>query len=145
MTKNKTIAIIHGPNLNTLGMRETSIYGTLTLKEINQEIITLAKQLGIDITIDQYNHEGDIVEKIHSLKNTTDALIINPAAYTHTSIAIRDAVLAVQIPFIEVHLSNIHAREGFRQHSYLADIAVAQLSGLGYRGYLFALQYFATI
>jgi 3-dehydroquinate dehydratase-2 len=144
-TKKKTynILLIHGPNLNLLGRRETEVYGRKSLKEINNEILTLAKDLGLDVKTLQLNSEGDIVEAIH--KDTYDALIINPAAYTHTSIAIRDAIAAVEKPAIEVHLSNIHKREEFRRKSYIAEVATGQISGFGPNSYLLALRAVKTI
>ncbi|MBN9287709.1 MAG: type II 3-dehydroquinate dehydratase [Gammaproteobacteria bacterium 39-13] len=132
------ILVIHGPNLNLLGKREPSFYGKITLKAINQHLTRLAK--GHDIECYQSNAEHEIVAKIQACaENATDVIIINPAAFTHTSIALRDSLLAVNIPFFEVHLSNIHAREIFRHHSYLSDIAVGVVSGLGAQGYYAAL------
>lgn len=132
------VLVIHGPNLNLLGMRETDIYGIKSLEEINNAIRSLASELGIDVNILQINSEGEIIDAIQ--KNTYDALIINPAAYTHTSIAIRDALLAVGKPSIEVHLSNIYRREEFRRRSFMADVAVGQISGFGPDSYLLALR-----
>ena len=132
------VLVIHGPNLNLLGMRETDIYGIKSLEEINHAIRSLASELGIDVNILQINSEGEIINAIQ--KNTYDALIINPAAYTHTSIAIRDALLAVGKPSIEVHLSNIYRREEFRRRSFMADVAVGQISGFGPDSYLLALR-----
>lgn len=132
------ILVIHGPNLNMLGKREPPFYGKITLKAINQHLTHLAK--GHEIECFQSNAEHEIIDKIQaSAKNHTDIIIINPAAFTHTSIAIRDALLAVKIPFFEVHLSNIHARETFRHQSYLSDIALGVVSGLGAQGYYAAL------
>lgn len=135
------ILVIHGPNLNFLGTREPETYGYLTLDNINEKIRKKSNELAIEIEIFQSNHEGNIIDKIHENYNKADYLIINPGAFTHYSIAIRDAILAVQIKTIEVHLSNVHAREDFRKHSVISDIAVGQICGLGYRGYLFALDY----
>lgn len=132
------VLVIHGPNLNLLGMRETDIYGIKSLEEINNAIRSLASELDIDVNILQLNSEGEIIDAIQ--KNTYDALIINPAAYTHTSIAIRDALLAVGKPSIEVHLSNIYRREEFRRKSFMADVAVGQISGFGPDSYLLALR-----
>lgn len=134
MTK---VLIIHGPNLNLLGKRETDIYGKETLDEINKKIKDLGDKLKLDISIYQSNSEGEIIDYIQ--KGNFDALIINPAGYTHTSIAIRDAISAVNKPTIEVHLSNIHKREDFRRKSYIAEVAVGQISGFGSNGYLLAL------
>lgn len=132
------VLVIHGPNLNLLGKRETDIYGEKSLDDINKGISTLASELGIKVRILQLNNEGEIIEAIQ--KSDYDALIINPAAYTHTSIAIRDALLAVGKPAIEVHLSNIYRREEFRKKSFMADVAVGQISGFGPESYLLALR-----
>ena len=132
------VLVIHGPNLNLLGKRETGIYGKKSLTDINKDISTLASELGIKVRILQLNNEGEIIEAIQ--KSDYDALIINPAAYTHTSIAIRDALLAVGKPAIEVHLSNIYRREEFRKKSFMADVAVGQISGFGPESYLLALR-----
>ena len=138
----KKVLIIHGPNLNLLGTREKEIYGSATLEEINSKIVLLAKELGVEVEFFQSNHEGDIVDKIGSLiKNKIDGLIINPAAYTHTSVAIRDAVSAIPVPVIEVHISNIYAREDFRHKSLIAAVSLGQISGLGIDGYLSALRF----
>ena len=138
----KSVLVLHGPNLNLLGVREPEHYGSLTLADINNNLQTLAKQANIALEAYQSNAEADIVTKIQSLTvNKVDFIIINPAAFTHTSIAIRDALSAVKIPFIEVHLSNVFARESFRHHSYFSDIAVGVISGLGAEGYNAALRY----
>ncbi|MFZ5907375.1 MAG: type II 3-dehydroquinate dehydratase [Nitrospirota bacterium] len=136
--KTYRVLVIHGPNLNLLGKRETGIYGRKSLKQIDTEILALAKDLGISAKTLQLNSEGDIVDAIQ--RNDYDALIINPAAYTHTSIAIRDAIAAVAKPAIEVHLSNIHTREDFRRKSYTAGVAAGQISGFGSESYLLALR-----
>jgi len=133
------ILIIHGPNLNLLGFREKDVYGTLTLKEIDASLMALAKELAIELTIRQSNHEGEIVEIIQNAKEY-DAIVINPAAYTHTSIAIRDALVAVGVPAVEIHLSNIHSREEFRQKSLIAPVAVGQILGFGLESYLLGLK-----
>lgn len=136
-----TILVIHGPNLNLLGQREPGHYGVDTLESINQSLSDLAKQNAFQLTCFQSNHEGQIVDRIHqTLQDGTDFVVINPAAFTHSSVAIRDAFLACSMPFIEVHLSNVHAREAFRQQSYLSDIAVGVISGLGKDSYLLALR-----
>jgi 3-dehydroquinate dehydratase II len=132
------VLIIHGPNLNLLGKREKTIYGTKSLKDINKDIVTLASELGIDVRVVQLNSEGKILDVIH--QGNYDALIINPAAYTHTSIAIRDAIAGIDKPAIEVHLSNIHRREEFRRKSFIAGVAVGQISGFGPDSYLLALR-----
>ncbi|MEA5001863.1 MAG: type II 3-dehydroquinate dehydratase [Endomicrobiaceae bacterium] len=137
----KKILIINGPNLNLLGTREPEVYGKLTLNEIETELKNLAKELKVEIECFQSNHEGEIVDKICNAQNIFDGIVINPAAYTHTSVAIRDAVAAVRIPTIEVHISNVYSRDGFRHNSFIAPVSVGQISGLGIKGYLFALQY----
>ena len=135
------ILVIHGPNLNLLGSREPDHYGADTLDSINKELSNKALDNCVELSLFQSNHEGEIIERIHqTLNDGTRFIIINPAAYTHSSVAIRDALLGCNTPFIEVHLSNVHAREPFRQHSYLSDIAVGVISGLGKDSYLLALQ-----
>lgn len=136
------ILVLHGPNLNMLGSRETSIYGDETLGTINSNVSLLANELGHSITPYQSNAEHVLIDRIQQTQHDQTAFIIfNPAAYTHTSIALRDALLAANKPFIEVHLSNIHRREAFRQHSYFSDIAIGTITGLGAQGYLLALRY----
>ncbi len=136
------IAVIHGPNLNLLGLREPSIYGKKTLKDINEQLSNKALVLGCEIEFFQSNSEGEIVDYVQLLKERNfDGLILNAAAYTHTSIAIRDALLAIGIPFIEVHISNVFKRESFRHKSYLSNIAVGVISGFGYMGYEYALDF----
>jgi 3-dehydroquinate dehydratase II len=141
----KSILVLHGPNLNLLGLREPEHYGNLTLADIDNNLQTLAKQANIALETYQSNAEAEIVAKIQSLAvNKVDFIIINPAAFTHTSISIRDAISAVKIPFIEVHLSNVFARESFRHHSYFSDIAVGIISGLGADGYNAAFNFAAN-
>jgi len=136
-----TILVLHGPNLNLLGSREPEIYGSDTLADINQRLTDQAQQAGHRLDAFQSNAEADLINRIHQARDEQVAFIlINPAAFTHTSVAIRDALLGVDTPFIEVHLSNVHAREPFRHHSYLSDKAVGVICGLGARGYEFALQ-----
>ena len=138
----KSVLVLHGPNLNLLGTREPAHYGNATLADINDSLLHQAKQAGIALEAYQSNAEAEIVAKIQSLAvNKVDFIIINPAAFTHTSVSIRDAISAVNIPFIEVHLSNVYARESFRHHSYFSDIAVGVISGLGAEGYSAALQF----
>lgn len=138
------ILVLHGPNLNLLGSREPHIYGSLTLAEINQGLEALAAQLGMGLTAWQSNHEGALVDRVQAARQDgTDFIVINAGAYTHTSVALRDALAAVAIPFIEVHLSNLYKRESFRQHSYLSDLAVGMISGLGVDGYEAAVRYAA--
>jgi 3-dehydroquinate dehydratase II len=133
------VLVIHGPNLNMLGRREPGIYGETTLEEINARLVETGKAMGLWVETFQSNHEGEIVEKIQGAGEKFQGLIINPAAYTHTSVAIRDAAAMLDIPFIETHLTNIHAREAFRQKSFLADIAAGHIAGLGAYGYVAAL------
>lgn len=138
----KSILVLHGPNLNLLGLREPEHYGKLTLVAINTQLASIAQQNAVNLETFQSNSEADIVAKIQShAVNTVDFIVINPAAFTHTSVAIRDALSAIKTPFIEVHLSNVFARESFRHHSFFSDIAVGVISGLGAEGYASALQY----
>ncbi len=139
------ILVIHGPNLNMLGKRELELYGDLTLEKINRNLKKHGKSLGLSVETFQSNHEGIIVEQIQEAGGTCQGLIINPAAYTHTSIAIRDALLLLDIPIVEVHLSNIYKREPFRQESLVADVVTGQISGLGAEGYRLALEAIAAI
>lgn len=135
------ILLLHGPNLNLLGTREPAVYGTTTLPQIDDRLRNIAKQAGVDLMCFQSNGEGLLVDRIHAAKlDDVGFIVINPGAYTHTSIALRDALAAVAIPFIEVHISNVHAREEFRKHSYLSDLAVGVITGLGADGYEFALE-----
>ena len=141
-TKTKSVLVLHGPNLNLLGLREPEHYGNTTLASINESLATKAKIAGITLETYQSNAEAELVAKIQVLAtNSVDYVIINPAAFTHTSIAMRDALSAVKVPFIEVHLSNVYAREAFRHHSYFTDIAIGVISGLGAQGYVAALDY----
>ena len=138
MTK---LLVIHGPNLNLLGTREPELYGAATLADIDAHLTQQAKQLGVALQTFQSNHEGEIINRIQqAAAEPVDFAIINPAAFTHTSVAIRDALLGTQIPFIEVHLSNVHAREAWRKHSYLSDVAVGVICGFGKTSYLLALE-----
>lgn len=135
----KKILVIHGPNLNLLGSREVGIYGKVTLKQIDSELLKIAGAQKVSLEIFQSSHEGEIVEKIGGAKGKFDCILINPAAYTHTSVAIRDAIAAVSIPAVEVHLSNIHAREEFRRTSLIAPVAAGQVSGFGLDSYRLGL------
>jgi 3-dehydroquinate dehydratase-2 len=147
MTKKSTSArrvvlVINGPNLNLLGTREPELYGRETLQDVEQRLRAIAEGSQVGLEFFQSNDEGDLVDRIHqAARDGVDFILINPAAYTHTSVAIRDALAAVRIPFIEVHLSNIHAREAFRQHSYVSDLAIGTICGLGSQGYELALAY----
>ena len=135
------IMILHGPNLNLLGSRETELYGRKTLDDINESLRRRAEELGVEIQENlQTNSESTLVERIQAAQGKIDGIVINPAAYTHTSIALRDALLATGIPFVEVHLSNVHAREPYRHQSYLSDIAVGIVAGFGPDSYLLALE-----
>jgi len=133
------ILVLHGPNLNLLGTREPEIYGATTLSDINATLIEQAKAQGHSLECKQSNAEHELVSSIQNSLNKIDYIIINPAAFTHTSVAMRDALAAVNIPFIEVHLSNVHAREDFRRHSYFSDLAHGVISGLGAKAYSLAL------
>lgn len=134
------ILVLHGPNLNMLGKREPDVYGSLTLDEINNSISLLAEELGCKVAFYQSNNEGALVDAIQGAICCYDAILINPAAYTHTSIAIRDALAAIALPFVEVHISNIHRREDFRQTSYTAPLAIGQICGFGVDSYLLGLR-----
>jgi len=138
----KKILVLHGPNLNLLGSREPSVYGHVTLNKINERLVTLAVKDGANLLCFQSNAEAELVERVQQAQDDgTQFIIINPAAFTHTSVALRDALAAVAIPFIEVHLSNVHAREAFRKESFFSDLAVGVISGLGAAGYEFAVQF----
>jgi 3-dehydroquinate dehydratase-2 len=135
-----SVLVLHGPNLNLLGTREPEVYGRDTLADIDARLAALAEKSGVQLASFQSNAEGALIDRIHAAKQeSVSFIVINPGALTHTSIALRDALLAVSIPFIEVHLSNVFAREPFRQHSYLSDKAVGVICGLGARGYEYAL------
>lgn len=140
MADNSHILLLNGPNLNLLGTREPEKYGHTTLADIVEHLTNRAAELNVSLSHFQSNAEYALIDRIHQARGNTDFILINPAAFTHTSVAIRDALLAVQIPFIEIHLSNVHAREPFRHHSYLSDIAIGVICGLGADGYDFALQ-----
>jgi 3-dehydroquinate dehydratase-2 len=141
MSKKASILVIQGPNLNLLGTREPEVYGKTTLEDIHQKLGDIAKSQSIELSAYQSNHEGELIDRIQKAKHDgVDFIIINPGAFTHTSVALRDALAGVAIPFTEVHLSNIHQREEFRKHSYLSDIATGVICGLGAIGYELALQ-----
>jgi len=134
------ILVLHGPSLNLLGQREKDIYGTMTLPEINRQLEELAKAHGVETEFFQSNHEGALIDAIHQASGQVDAIVINPGAFTHTSIALRDAIAAVAIPTVEVHLSNIYQREDFRQKSVIAPVAIGQISGFGVNSYILGLK-----
>jgi 3-dehydroquinate dehydratase-2 len=134
------ILLINGPNLNLLGSREPELYGATTLADIESQLIMQAKALGHELEAVQSNAEAELVDRIQAASGNTDFILINPGAFTHTSIALRDALLGVAIPFIEIHISNIHAREEFRRQSYFSDVAAGVIAGLGPQGYALALQ-----
>lgn len=137
-----SILVLHGPNLNLLGTREPEIYGAETLEAINRRLVRRAVAAGARLTAFQSNHEGELVDRVHrARKEAVDFILINPAGYTHTSVALRDALAAIAVPFVEVHLSNVHAREAFRHRSCFSDIAVGVVCGLGSLGYDFALEF----
>ena len=143
--KTKKILVVHGPNLNLLGMREPEIYGNETLADINRNLSQLAEKAGTKFEAYQSNAEAELVDRIQlTMNDGTDFIIINPAAFTHTSVALRDALAAVKVPFIEIHLSNVFSRESFRKKSYFSDLAVGVISGLGAKGYVLALEYALT-
>ena len=136
----RSVLVIQGPNLNLLGMREPEVYGTITLDDIHKKLADLAKQVDISLETYQSNHEGELIDRVQKAKKDgVSFIIINPGGFTHTSVALRDALAGVAIPFIEVHLSNIHQREEFRKHSYFSDLAMGVICGLGAHGYELAL------
>jgi 3-dehydroquinate dehydratase-2 len=136
------VLVLHGPNLNLLGSREPKHYGLATLDDINRALVSRGETVGTQVETFQHNHEGALIDRVHqAARDHVDFIVINPAGYTHTSVALRDALAATAIPFVEVHLSNIYARETFRHHSYFSDLAVGVVSGLGAHGYELALEY----
>ena len=140
MAKKKKILVLNGPNLNLLGKRQPEIYGKLTLEQINKKIGELAKELGVEVAMRQSNSEGELVSWIQEAPKEFGAIVINPAAYTHSSVALRDAITAAGIPAVEVHISNIYRREEFRKHSYIAGAAAGQITGFGLQSYLLGLR-----
>ncbi|KAH7079896.1 Dehydroquinase [Paraphoma chrysanthemicola] len=139
----KSILLINGPNLNLLGTREPSVYGSTTLPQVVESASQQCAKLSIAFSSAQSNHEGVLIDRIHEARGNVDAIVINPGAFTHTSVAIRDALVGVDIPFVEIHISNVHKREAFRHHSYLSDKAEAVICGLGTYGYEAAIEYAA--
>lgn len=139
-TTSLSILVLHGPNLNLLGLREPGIYGSVTLEEINSQLEAEGKQLQAEVSAVQSNHEGVLVDAIHAARGEHQGILINAGAYTHTSVALRDAIAAVKIPTVEVHLSNIYQREAFRHHSYIAAVVIGQISGFGAHSYQLGLQ-----
>ena len=136
------VLVLHGPNLNLLGTREPAVYGSVTLPDIDRELAQIAKEAGATLQTLQSNHEGVLIDRVHAARiDGTDFIVINPGAFTHTSVALRDALAGVAIPFVEVHLSNVHRREPFRHHSYFSDLAEGVIVGLGAQGYFLALRF----
>ncbi len=136
------VLVLHGPNLNLLGTREPAVYGTTTLADIDRDLLQMAQEAGSTLQSLQSNHEGVLIDRVHAARTDgTDFIVINPGAFTHTSVALRDAIAGVAIPFVEVHLSNVHRREPFRHHSYFSDLAEGVIVGLGAQGYSLALRF----
>ena len=132
----KHILLLHGPNLNLLGTRQPEVYGSMTLDDVNEAVKKHIKPFGLDMRVQQSNHEGELVDMLHIARNWADGVVFNAGAYTHTSLALRDAISAISLPVVEVHLSNIHAREEFRHHSMLAGVCMGQISGFGWHSYI---------
>jgi len=141
----KSILILHGPNLNLLGTREPQVYGNHRLEDINEAITSRAAELEVQVRCFQSNHEGALIDALHEARDWADGVVFNPGAYTHTSIALRDAISAIEIPVVEVHLSNVYAREPFRHKSLLAPVCLGKITGFGWRSYLLGLQALADI
>jgi len=138
----RRLLVLHGPNLNLLGTREPEVYGRVTLEQIDQALVARAQEAGVELLTFQSNHEGHLVDRVQAARaKAVEFVLINPAAYTHTSVALRDALAGVGIPFVEIHLSNVHRREPFRHHSYFSDLAEGVICGLGWKGYLYALEF----
>jgi len=138
-----TILVLHGPNLNLLGLREPDIYGRVTMEEINRRLQELGRELSLAVDCRQSNHEGQLIDWLHAARTSAAGVVFNPGGYTHTSVALRDAVAAIEIPVIEVHLSNVHARDEFRQRSLIAPVCLGSIAGFGWRSYALALRLLA--
>ncbi|GAP21308.1 type II 3-dehydroquinate dehydratase [Leptolinea tardivitalis] len=140
-----SVLVLHGPNLNLLGLREPGVYGTLTMEDINARMVDLGKELGVEVRCFQSNHEGVLIDTLHEARTWADGVVFNPGGYTHTSVALRDAISAISLPVIEVHLSNLHAREEFRHTSMISAVCAGTISGLGVQSYLLGLRGLAGI
>lgn len=135
-----SVLVLNGPNLNLLGLREPGVYGSTTMEDINNRMIELGKELGVDVRCFQSNHEGALIDALHDARTWAAGVVFNPGGYTHTSVALRDAISAIKIPVIEVHISNVHAREEFRHHSMISAVCAGTISGLGVQSYLLGLR-----
>lgn len=141
----KPILVLHGPNLNLLGLREPEVYGSLTLEEIDRRLVEAGREMGLEVRALQYNGEGDLIDALHQARDWARGVIFNPGGYTHTSVALRDAVASIGLPVVEVHLSNVHAREEFRRQSMIAPVCVGSIVGFGWRSYWLGLHSLAAI